>query len=45
MDERFENIHVWVKREGEWRLIANMSRAVDENRQRLGNPTINQDRN
>lgn len=43
VDERFENIHVWVKRDEDWRLIANMSRAVDENRQRLGNPTINRD--
>ena len=41
VDERFENIHVWVKRDEDWRLVANMSRAVDENRQRLGNPTIN----
>lgn len=41
VDERFENIHVWVKRGEDWRLIANMSRAVDENRERLGNPTIN----
>lgn len=43
VDERFENIHVWVKRDEDWRLIANMSRAVDPNRQRLGNPTINRD--
>lgn len=43
VDERFENIHVWVKREDDWRLIANMSRAVVEDRQRLGNPTINRD--
>lgn len=43
VDERFENIHVWVKRDEDWRLIANMSRAVDENRERLGNPTINRD--
>lgn len=45
VDERFENIHVWVKREVDWRLIANMSRPVIENRQSLGNPTINRDRN
>lgn len=43
VDERFENIHVWVKRDNDWRLIANMSRAVDDDRQRLGNPTINRD--
>ena len=43
VDERFENIHVWVKRGEDWRLIANMSRAVDENRERLGNPRINRD--
>jgi len=41
VDERFENIHVWVKRDEQWRLIANMSRAVAENRERLGNTTIN----
>ena len=40
VDERFENIHVWVKREGEWRLIANMSRSVVDDRRRLGNPTL-----
>lgn len=43
VDERFENIHVWVKREDGWRLIANMSRSVVEDRQRLGNPSINRD--
>ena len=43
VDERFENIHVWVKRDEQWRLIANMSRAVAENRERLGNTTINHD--
>lgn len=43
VDERFENIHVWVKRGDGWRLIANMSRSVVEDRQRLGNPTINRD--
>lgn len=43
VDERFENIHVWVKRDDDWRLIANMSRSVVEDRQRLGNPTINRD--
>ena len=36
VDERFENIHVWVKRDEDWRLIANMSLAGDENRQSLG---------
>ncbi len=40
VDERFENIHVWVKRETGWRLIANMSRPVLEDRARLGNPTL-----
>lgn len=45
VDERFENIHVWVKREGDWRLIANMSRPVIENRQSLGNSTIISDGN
>ncbi len=44
VDERFENIHVWVKRNDEWRLIANMSRAVIEDRERLGNPSINRTR-
>ena len=40
VDERFENIHVWVKRNTGWRLIANMSRPVLENREQLGNPTL-----
>lgn len=40
VDERFENIHVWVRRETRWRLIANMSRPVLENRASLGNPTL-----
>lgn len=43
VDERFENIHVWVKRDNGWRLIANMSRSVVEDRAKLGNPTINRD--
>ena len=40
VDERFENIHVWVKRQGEWRLMANMSRPVIENRERLSGTSI-----
>jgi len=40
VDERFENIHVWVRRDTGWRLIANMSRPVLENRAQLGNPTL-----
>ena len=43
VDERFENIHVWVKREGEWRLMANMSRPVIENRERLSGASINRE--
>lgn len=40
VDERFENIHVWVKRDSGWRLIANMSRPVLQDRAQLGNPTL-----
>ena len=44
VDERYENIHVWVKRKGEWRLISNMSRAFVDGRERLGDLVINQTR-
>jgi hypothetical protein len=26
VDEKFSNIHVWVKRDGDWKLLGGMAR-------------------